>query len=265
VNVASQVGGYTLRRMALLPAYGRWGGLELIGARPTGTLPGAMLDVETLWRATSDSQQAVIATLSLRGERNVQLAAVPLGARYPPFRWRPGEFVRERARTRIPPDMPDGRYEVWMAVAGGAEARIGEITLRARDRSFIVSPSDRPVNRSISGKATLLGYSVERADGGFQVELVWRVDGTLDGDYAIFVHAANQRGIVRAQADGPPAGGAAPTGTWLPGEIVVDRKFIPTTTEPTLIVVGMYEPESGRRLPTQTGDSLLLGPLEATR
>jgi hypothetical protein len=70
-----------------------------------------------------------------------------------------------------------------------------------------------------------------------------------------------------AQNDGTPGGGAAFTDTWTPGQTVSDHHgvLIPPEVPPGeyVLTVGMYQPQSGERLPvtidgTPVGDRLPL-------
>jgi len=59
-----------------------------------------------------------------------------------------------------------------------------------------------------------------------------------------------------AQHDAPPAGGARPTTTWLPGEIVADDHALavdPDARGPALVEVGLYDPVTLGRLPLLAG------------
>jgi len=67
----------------------------------------------------------------------------------------------------------------------------------------------------------------------------------------IFVHADAPDGVTRAQQDGPPvtATGAAPTGSWQPGEFLITEHALTVPADATL-KIGLYEPTTLVRLPT---------------
>ncbi len=88
------------------------------------------------------------------------------------------------------------------------------------------------------------------------LDLVWEATERPDGDYKVFVHVQDpgRPDTPAAQSDAVPVGWTRPTGGWRPGEVLVDRHVIDVTglggtprDEP--IVLGMYDPISGRRLP----------------
>src|SRR5207253_1396497 len=77
---------------------------------------------------------------------------------------------------------------------------------------------------------------------------------------SVFVHLLDGSGAIRAQSDGPPAGGAAPTDAWSVGDRIDDRRVLVAPPGRYLARVGLYEPASGRRLLLEGGaDHLDLG------
>ena len=87
--------------------------------------------------------------------------------------------------------------------------------------------------------------------------LYWRCEEPLATNLTTFVHVRTKgetstAGMV-AQMDSPPAAGAYPTSLWEPGEVVRDRISVPLppglTLEGCEVVVGLYDPVTGARLP----------------
>jgi hypothetical protein len=66
-----------------------------------------------------------------------------------------------------------------------------------------------------------------------------------------------------------PQEGRAPTTSWLEGEVIVDTYQIPVRPDCPAgeydIEVGMYHLETGRRLPVDGRDYLLLGKIKVLR
>jgi len=81
--------------------------------------------------------------------------------------------------------------------------------------------------------------------------LFWETDVTPEERLKVFVHLIDGAGTLVAQADAEPRAGFAPTVTWQPGEIVVDRYGVqlPTDLVPGryTLLTGMYR-FSGERL-----------------
>ncbi|RME75148.1 MAG: hypothetical protein D6784_08520, partial [Chloroflexi bacterium] len=60
----------------------------------------------------------------------------------------------------------------------------------------------------------------------------------------------DQTGNLLAQADGVPFGGLYPPANWRVGQVIPDIRQLPETDPPAAaIAVGIYEPDTGARLP----------------
>jgi hypothetical protein len=86
-------------------------------------------------------------------------------------------------------------------------------------------------------------------------------EGVVVERYTVFAHLLDQDGQLVAQQDSEPVGGSRPTTSWSPGEVIVDRLGI--LIPPNLnggeyqLVVGMYQPDTGERLPVRDlGDGM---------
>jgi hypothetical protein len=81
--------------------------------------------------------------------------------------------------------------------------------------------------------------------------LTWQAIVPVNEDYTVFVHLLDDAGTKLAQQDTRPCGGACPTHTWQPGEIVADRHSLLLPADaaagPYRLAVGLYRLESGER------------------
>ena len=83
-----------------------------------------------------------------------------------------------------------------------------------------------------------------RRGESLQITLVWRAEETVALSYHVFTHLVDGNGVVWSQHDSIPAGGKRPTGSWRPGELLVDRhnieirEVMPPGTYS--LVVGLY-------------------------
>jgi hypothetical protein len=86
--------------------------------------------------------------------------------------------------------------------------------------------------------------------------LYWQATAEMTAEYTVFVQILNPAGQVIAQIDQPPLAGAAPTTTWLPGEILVDgyNLHLPANLPPGQyrLITGLYHPATGQRLSTDS-------------
>jgi hypothetical protein len=58
------------------------------------------------------------------------------------------------------------------------------------------------------------------------VTVHWETGAKVGTDYTVYVHVVDGAGKLVAQADGQPAGGAAPVSTWVVGEEIADMHQI---------------------------------------
>ncbi|HEY8475487.1 MAG TPA: hypothetical protein VIN09_01315, partial [Chloroflexota bacterium] len=199
--------------------------------------------------------------------------------------WEAGEVRRQQARLRVRPGTPPGEYRLQVeAIAPSAmdEARVdlGRVVVESRPRSYAAPESQHPVGASFEEGIELLGYDLLGAREGdssafrpqpgdaVEVELHWRASESLgeegvETSYTVFVQVIDAAGRLVAQHDGLPAGGAAPTTTWAPGEVVRDRHAL--ALPPDLpagryaLIAGLYDASTLRRLRTATADHVVLG------
>ncbi len=85
-----------------------------------------------------------------------------------------------------------------------------------------------------------------------QLTLYWQARGAVGADYKVFVHVVDEQGQVVVQRDVLPGENQYPTRIWEKDEQVVDTHRLPAKGLPAgryRIVVGMYDPQTGERLP----------------
>jgi hypothetical protein len=103
----------------------------------------------------------------------------------------------------------------------------------------------------------LLGYDLPNATvqpgGEVPLALHWQARRPGDRGYKSFVHLFDDTGRLWAQHDSPPAYGAQPTDAWQEGQYVTDHIRLPVPADapsgPYHLFIGMYDEETGERLP----------------
>ncbi len=119
-----------------------------------------------------------------------------------------------------------------------------------------------PLEAEFGDQIRLLGAvtGAETAQPGdiLPLTLYWQAEGPVEGDYTVFVHLLGRYERVIAQRDAPPGLGARPTSGWTPGRLVVDPYLLtlpPAVYTPDEAVweVGLYDAETGQRLPLADG------------
>lgn len=154
---------------------------------------------------------------------------------------------------------PDRTIEGWLvehAYPGPSEWH-GGTRLVVYGAPSGIEAMGQPLEASLGQQVRLLGYALaeEGVEAGDMVrlDLFWQADEPLDERYTVFVHLLDGEGRLVAQQDSEPLGGLRPTTTWLAGEVIHDRVGVLLPTDLAAgdyqIVVGMYNPEGGDRLP----------------
>ena len=85
--------------------------------------------------------------------------------------------------------------------------------------------------------------------------LYWQALATISQNYTVFTHLVDAAGNLKAQQDNVPQQGHYPTLWWDPGETIIDSYNLPLPPDLApgqyTLRVGLYEPQTGRRLPLQ--------------
>jgi hypothetical protein len=212
------------------------------------------------------------------------LSSMPL-SRFDSGMWQPGQVIHEKYRIAIPVEMAAGAYKLQVEIVDEngrsltEPINLGMINIVSPDRLFSL-PDDvgQPVLLRFGDLMSLRGYdlAVGTAVPGNPVPLTlyWQVNHQPDEIYATFVHLVGPNGQIVAQGDQWPGG--LPSNTWAAGQVIIDEYAIQLPEDAPLgtyqIVLGLYAPSDGVRLPIATEDGTVLGdrfvlplPLEVVR
>jgi uncharacterized membrane protein len=124
-------------------------------------------------------------------------------------------------------------------------------------RLFEIPPIPHPLRADLGSKVALLGYDLKptRIKPGetLHLTLYWQALTTMKTSYTVFTHLLDGENKLWAQHDSQPVGGIHPTSAWAEGEIVRDDYSLLVPDDAPkgeyLIEVGMYEWQTGQRLP----------------
>jgi 4-amino-4-deoxy-L-arabinose transferase-like glycosyltransferase len=125
----------------------------------------------------------------------------------------------------------------------------------------------RPLNVRLGDSIALLGYEPPTtppvAGNQLQVTLYWQSSVAQIQSYKVFATLLDSRGEPWAQHDSIPGDWGYPTTRWQSGEVVADRVWL--TVKPDApagtyhLFIGMYDPETGKRLPIWSDGQQLKG------
>jgi hypothetical protein len=112
------------------------------------------------------------------------------------------------------------------------------------------------------GVADLAAAEWDWAAGRLTVELFWAPRVAITRALHVSVQLLPAEGETDprpiAQHDGAPADGRRPTTSWRPGEVVADSHALDLPAPPAAgqrLVVALYDPVTGERLPVQGADA----------
>ena len=122
---------------------------------------------------------------------------------------------------------------------------------------------ERSLDLCLGTSIRLLGYDLapETVDpgGALALTLYWQTDEPLAVRYKVFTHLLGETfnaatgNFIWGQVDSEPDSGQAPTSSWTPGEVIVDRYTIPLAADAPsgryTLEIGLYGLDSGERLP----------------
>jgi hypothetical protein len=238
--------------------------------------PGDLVPVSLYWSASEHLQKDFFAFVQILGRDREPIAGVdcyPGRGNFPPTLWQPGVIYRDQYRLRLP---LDAEVPVVAALNAGLRTEEGQwlsarrspdqpplelvildvVPLRPQEPSDDVT---HPVGAKLGEAITLVGYDLSepiiQQTKSFTVTLVWRAAAPLNTDYTAFVHLVDGNGALVAQDDDQPLGGQYPTSFWAMGDVIRDSHPLTLNAPVSLdasdytLVVGMYHPQTGERLP----------------
>jgi len=253
-------------------------GLHLLGlgpniAGPDLTMPlrpGDRMTLNLWWQTTERPDQNWSVAFSLNNPYSTWAMQTwqPLGGvDYPTRHWAENTVVQTFADLRLPAEVSAGEYELQLNLKRSDAAEpdqyfLGQVEVSGRPRSFDMPFISTPLEANFAEKISLLGFDRTTGADGLSLVLYWQAQTEVDISYKVFVHLLAGDGSIIAQLDREPQAGQAPTTAWLAGEIITDELDIltPDVEQVTDIVIGLYNPLDGIRLPVvnQSRDAVSL-------
>lgn len=242
--------------------------------------PGEDLKVSLFWQArrglatvTQTDLFAFVQLLDAQGRLAAAWEGPPVSW-HPTSAWQPGELVRSQHTLRLPATLGDGRYRLIVGlfdpttdqrlrVQGGLLRKerdyvdLARVMVVGREHVMEAPQPQVPLGVDLAYLGRLVGYDLTQtavAPGqSLELTLYWQATETTGQRLKVFVHLVDEQGNRLGQSDAEPGAGAFPTSSWLPGEYLADRHRLTVredaATGPATLLVGLYDPASGQRVP----------------
>ena len=250
------------------PASAVTGGLRLLGSRldRNETAPGDPARITALWQVveeTAVTNQFTLQLVNADGEITL-IQPVTIAPDYPLVEWRADDRLRSETTLRLPAGTPDGTH-TWQILWGDQTIDIGTLAVTAPKRIFDTPSLDYTVDTAVGDLTVLLGVNLGQPSSPgspLEVTLVWYAETETPTSYRAFVHLIDSDDQIITQSDGEPVNWTRPTTSWLPGEIILDTHLLnlppDLSAETPRLRIGLYDPATGQRLPTPTGDFIIV-------
>ena len=234
---------------------------------PSSVRPGETLPLTLFWRGEEPTETDYSIFIHLVNENDLIVAQRDvfhgLGL-YPTSQWRGQEQFSDTYTLRIPRTTfapTKARFAVGLydrstglrlpASTGGDTVHFGMVTIQPQSGD-IPNPQDLLFEDGIA----LTGYTLDQrlvANGeSTKLTLYWQSREKPTNNYKIFVHLVTDGDIRAAQHDSEPQNGAAPTSTWMPGQVVIDEHSLTISPDAPpgayRLLVGLYDGNTGQRL-----------------
>lgn len=167
----------------------------------------------------------------------------------------------QSSRVVLPTDLPlDSALESLLLTWGASSQEINSFTKYDLFDSPVLTPQF-PAQVTFGNQLAYLGYDLPTQDqlgantngdhASLHLITYWQVQEPADGRRRLFLHLVDEDGNIVAQNDGL----GAPAAHWRTGDIILQRLQLdlPTTAGPYSLRLGVYDPDSGRRLITNEG------------
>ena len=245
--------------------------LRLIGGKVETPIaqPGDLISVVLYWQALRKPDREYMVFVHSLG-RGLELVgnedAYHGQGTFPTDLWNGDEIIADRFTLRL---NDAAKAPALVQVEAGLRDRTTKQPVQVTDATgapatgllvvddFVLRASSTPVPEisvryRLGDEIEFAGYDAPQvtAAGELAYRLYWRARQASPEDYTVFAVALDGQGQPIGQQDGPPFDGTYPTSRWLPGETIVEDRFIPLHGgTPVTVLVGLYRLSDGVRLP----------------
>ncbi len=238
--------------------------IELVGYDiPDSVTPGDVMTVRLYWKRGSQEPplglRAAVHVTALDGQEDWG-GTESLGfAALPPDRWDTTSYVLDEYRFKLHADalpyLGELRVTLFSSESSTPDETIKIAPIRVIGDRRIFADNALTIKGAVFGdQVTLLGAGLRQANNGQMcIDLRWQARHDSLPDDTVMLHLLDASGTTIAVADAPPLESLYPTSNWLSGQILDDSHCF--TTEASTLALGLYDSNSGVRLPIVTADS----------
>lgn len=244
--------------------------------------PGQTVNLTLYWQRLKTATEPLRLTVQLADSRSLNLGRVDMDiAPDKPFI---GQVISTRHQFELAAELERPlAAQIEVSLQDGSQVPLRSFDVAGAEVGPVIArftiPPEQPPNLAAVTPVTedwqngliLKGYDLSpqpvRPGETLSVQLFWTTSQTVAENYMVFVHLLDKNGQIKAQNDALPRAGAYPIPWWQPGQLIEDSH--PLTLPPDLppgiyqLVIGLYQPDSGLRLPlTDDTDSYHVGQLE---
>ncbi len=213
---------------------------------PTTLKQGSTAALNLWWEHTDSTE----GTLDFQLKIGESVLSSPINVE----NYQTGKVYRHKPKWRIPADFPPGEWPLSLGLAPSDQpndfSEIGMITIEAENRNFSLPVGTEPINIQF-GTLGRLQQAQATVSDQLNLSLTWQASEDSSVDYTMFVHVRDDQGNVIDQIDRPPA---KSTAAWVTNEVIVDQLSFEATDEAVEIAIGLYDPNSGERIPVFSAD-----------
>lgn len=235
--------------------------------------PGDTIWLPLVWemqRATSRKIGLMLALASNEGASPPLFEDYkPLIMDYPTSMWGPNRPFRVHYPVLLPAQLETGPYQIAMRLVDldtqtplDGDVLLMPIDIQARDHVFDAPLLAQVSNATFGEHIELRSYEVEVISPiQINVTLQWHAHQEMRESYKMFLHLVDPAGTIISQVDTIPQQGAAPTTSWVRDEIIEDDVSLMVTATPSegySLRLGLYNADTGHRLPTGLNDYVVL-------
>ncbi|MDM8526975.1 hypothetical protein QUF58_02080 [Anaerolineales bacterium HSG24] len=250
--------------------------------------PAEKLHLTLYWqllKPTAQNYSQFIHLLGRQRDKVAQRDTYPGSGHWPTSYLKPGDILADEYEIIIPPHTETTHAPTRLTIIVGIydyheAGRPGKpvvnsdgqpiepiiATLKLIPWQWPTAPSTHePIN--FLNQVTLQAYQLDMANQ--TLTLVWQVQQPIANDYTIFIQAWPQQpdgsvdptnSTMLAGFDGPPVNGDYPTSLWSTDEVIVDQHGLDLDslgTKQFTLLVGLYNPVTGERLPAFDSQGML--------